>query len=75
MDVEKNEMTQVLKTLSSIETKLDRALDDVEDHEERLRKLECRSGDRWNGLVDKLIVFTVSAVGGYLLAQLLNKGG
>ena len=72
MDVEKDEMTQVLKTLSSIETKLDRALDDVEDHEERLRKLEGRSGDRWNGLVDKILVGVISSVGGYLLAQFLK---
>ena len=64
-------MRNVEHTLARIETKLDVALTDILDHEERLRLLEYKPAKRWDALVGQIIAVIVAAVLGFIIA----KGG
>lgn len=63
-------MDEMTETLTRIETKLDMAIERLDDHEARLRTLEGRSGKRWESLVGELIKLILAALGGFLLAQI-----
>lgn len=63
-------MQEVLQTLARIDTKLDTALAQISDHEERLRALEGRSGKRWEALVAQILSLLVAAGVGLLIGSL-----
>jgi len=65
-----NTMQEVLQTLARIDTKLDTALAQISDHEERLRALEGRSGKRWEALVAQILSLLVAAGVGLLIGSL-----
>ncbi|MEL7601536.1 MAG: hypothetical protein AAGU77_00105 [Bacillota bacterium] len=65
-----NNMQEVLQTLARIDTKLDTALAQISDHEERLRALEGRSGKRWEALVAQILSLLVAAGVGLLIGSL-----
>ena len=65
-----NNMQEVLQTLARIDTKLDTALAQISDHEERLRALEGRSGKRWEALVAQVLSLLVAAGVGLLIGSL-----
>lgn len=65
-----NNMQEVLQTLARIDTKLDTALAQISDHEERLRALEGRSGKRWESLVAQVLSLLVAAGVGLLIGSL-----
>lgn len=61
---------EMFQALARIETNLDVALKRLEDHEERLRALEGRSGKRWEALVAQIISLLVAGGLGVLLGKL-----
>lgn len=61
---------ELIQALARIDTKLDMALERLEDHEERLRALEGRSGKRWEALVAQIISLLVAGGLGVLLGKL-----
>lgn len=63
-------MRNVERTLERIETKLDKALTDICDHERRLRTLEGKSGKRWEALMGQIIGLIAAGAAGWLLGQL-----
>ncbi len=65
-----NNMQEVLQTLARIDTKLDTALEQISDHEGRLRALEGRSGKRWETLVAQVLSLLVAAGMGLLIGSL-----
>lgn len=62
-------MRDVEDTLARIETKLDIALGDVNDHEDRLRSLECKSGKKWDGLIAQVVALIVAAIFGVIAGR------
>lgn len=63
-------MRNVEEILARIDTKLDTALTNIGDHEERLRKLECKPGKRWDTLTTQIIGLAAAGFVGWLLGQL-----
>jgi|GEM_PF-1804211 len=61
---------EMLQTLTRIDTKLDVALAQLEDHETRLRALEGKSGKRWEALVAQIISLLAAGGLGVLLGKL-----
>lgn len=59
----------VEKTLERIETKLDRALLDICDHDNRLRILENKNGMKWEQLVGQIIALGAVGFVGWLLGS------
>ncbi|MCL2695256.1 MAG: hypothetical protein FWE69_02900 [Clostridiales bacterium] len=68
MEVEK-EIGKMLQKLSAIEIKLDTALSQQADHEQRIRLLESRGSRRWETLVTQVITLLAAAFIGWLLAK------
>jgi hypothetical protein len=68
--MDEHKLQEVLQTLARIDTKLDTALAQICDHEERLRALEGRSGRRWEALVGQILSLLVAAGIGLLLGRL-----
>ena len=64
------ENSNTLEMLTRIETKLDIAIGQLEDHERRLRVLEGHGGRRWETLIAELIRLCAAAAAGYFLAGL-----
>ena len=62
-------MRDVENVLARIETKLDNALTNINDHEVRLRTLECKPAKRWDYLVGQIIGFAAAGLIGYFLAK------
>lgn len=65
-------MRSVEDTLARIETKLDASLADVKDHECRLRKIEGKSGNRWEALVGQIVGLIAAGAIGMLLGQFIK---
>ena len=61
-----NDMHEVLERLTRIETKLD-ALD---DHEQRLRELEGKSGKRWDSITLAAITAIFVGIVGFAIGKL-----
>lgn len=61
-------MDVMTEMLTRIETKLDVAIGQLNDHEARLRHLEGKAGRRWEGLLTDVIKLTLAAVLGFLFA-------
>lgn len=68
MDNERK-ITDMLQKLTEINTKLDTALNELSDHETRLRMLEGASGKRWDSIVTALISVIVGAVAGLFIGH------
>jgi hypothetical protein len=68
MDVEK-EIGKMLQKLSAIEAKLDHALSQQADHEQRIRLLESKGGRRWEILVTQILTLLAAVFLGWLLAK------
>lgn len=64
-------MMKVEDTLARIETKLDTALTNINDHECRLRSLESKGGKRWDGLVSQVIGLVIAAIFGLIAGKYL----
>ncbi len=65
-----NQVQEILLKLERIEQKLNTALVDIDDHEERLRSLEGKGGKRWEALVGQVIMLVAAAAVGWLLGQI-----
>ena len=65
-----NQVQEILLKLERIEQKLNTALVDIDDHEERLRSLEGKGGKRWEALVGQVIMLVVATAVGWLLGQI-----
>lgn len=63
-------MDAMTEMLTRIETKLDVAIDQLGDHETRLRHLEGKAGHRWESLLADVLKLTLAAVLGFLFAGL-----
>lgn len=63
-------MRDVEDTLARIETKLDTALTNINDHEARLRLLEGVGGRRWDGAIMATVAAVIGAVIGALITSL-----
>lgn len=63
---EHSDMHEVLERLTRIETKLD-ALD---DHEQRLRELEGKSGKRWDSITLAAITAIFVGIVGFAIGKL-----
>ena len=63
-------MRDVEEVLGRIETKLDVALKNIDDHEARLRAIECKGGKRWETLVGQIIGLVAAGFIGWLLGTL-----
>ena len=59
----------VEKTLERIETKLDRALSDICDHDKRLRILEGKNALKWEQLIGQIIALGAVGFIGWLLGN------
>lgn len=55
--------------IARMETKLDSILENQQDHEERLRLLEGKSGRRWEVLIGQALSVVTAAVCGMLLGR------
>lgn len=62
-------MMKVEDTLARIETKLDTALTNINDHECRLRSLEGTGGKRWDGLMTQIIGLVIAAIFGLIAGK------
>lgn len=63
-------MEETLKiAIARMETKLDSILENQQDHEERLRLLEGKSGRRWEAMVGQAISVAAAAACGMLLGK------
>lgn len=62
-------MRNVENVLSRMEEKLDTALSGINDHEARLRALECKPAKRWDALVGQVIGLAAAGLIGYFLAK------
>lgn len=62
-------MMKVEDTLARIETKLDTALTNINDHECRLRSLESKGGKRWDGLMTQIIGLVIAAIFGLIAGK------
>lgn len=62
-------MRMVEKTLGEINTKLDNALKGIDDHEVRLRAIECKPAKRWDSLVGQFIAAGIGWLAGYFLTK------
>jgi hypothetical protein len=62
-------MMKVEDTLARIETKLDTALTNINDHECRLRSLESKGGKRWDGLITQIIGLVIAAIFGLIAGK------
>ena len=62
-------MMKVEDTLARIETKLDTALTNINDHECRLRSLEGKGGKRWDGLMTQIIGLVIAAIFGLIAGK------
>lgn len=69
MDGMEARMRDVEGILARIETKLDTALTNINDHEKRLRSLEGKNGKRWDGMVTQIITLIIAAVFGLLIGK------
>ena len=65
-----NQVQEILLKLERIEQKLNTALVDIDDHEERLRSLEGKGGKRWEALVAQILSLLVAAGVGLLIGSL-----
>lgn len=63
-------MRNVEEMLGRIETKLDTALKDIDDHEDRIRSIESKGGKRWETLVGQIIGLAAAGFIGWLLGTL-----
>ena len=70
MSMAENQVQEILLKLERIEQKLNTALVDIDDHEERLRSLEGKGGKRWEALVGQVIMLVVATAVGWLLGQI-----
>lgn len=66
-----DEMTEILKQLAAINTKLDNMAKVNEDHEKRLRAIEAQGGKKWENLSTTILTALATAVLGYFLGQVL----
>lgn len=64
---EHNDMHEILERLTRIETKLD-ALD---DHENRIRELEGKSGKKWDSVSLAIITAALVGIVGFAIGKLL----
>lgn len=62
-------MRNVEEMLGRIETKLDTALKDIDDHEARLRNIEGKGGRRWETLVGQIIGLAAAGFIGWFLGR------
>lgn len=62
-------MRNVEEVLGRIETKLDVALKDIDDHEARLRTIEGKGGKRWETLVGQIIGLAAAGFIGWFLGR------
>lgn len=60
----------IMQELARINTKLDIALERIEDHETRLRCVEEKGGKRWDAVVGQIINVAVAAGLGLMLGKL-----
>ena len=60
----------IMQELARINTKLDIALERIEDHETRLRCVEGKGGKRWDAVVVQIINVAVAAGLGLMLGKL-----
>lgn len=63
-------MRNVEEVLGRIETKLDVALKNIDDHEARLRTIESKGGKRWETLVGQIIGLAAAGFIGWFLGQI-----
>ena len=66
-----DELTEILKQLASINTKLDNIATQNKDHEERLRVLEGQNGKKWENVSTTILTALATAVLGYFLGHVL----
>ena len=69
MDNMEVRMREVEGILARIETKIDIALTNINDHECRLRSLEGKGGKRWDSIVTQVIMLIISAVFGIIVGK------
>jgi septal ring factor EnvC (AmiA/AmiB activator) len=68
-------MQNVEKLLVRIDEKLDKALSDIKDHENRLRSLEGKDGKKWNSITTEVIKWLViGGLGTYLITKIQIGG-
>ena len=65
-------MMKVEDVLARIETKLDTALTNINDHECRLRSLEGTGGKKWDGLIAQLVTLIIAAVFGVIAGKYMG---
>ncbi len=63
-------MRNVENTLARMESKLDASLKNIDDHEARIRSLECKGGKRWEALVGQIIGLASAGFVGWLLGRI-----
>ena len=67
-----DEVTEILKQLSAISTKLDSVVASTKDHEERLRQIEQQNGKRWESLMSTIFTAVATAILGYMLGHFIG---
>ena len=67
-----DDVTEILKQLTRINTKLDSIVETNKDHEERLRSLESQNGKKWESLSTTILTGLAAAVLGYFIGQIIG---
>lgn len=64
-----SDVQRILVELSEIKTIVQRTGADIQDHENRLRCLETKSGKKWDSLTAQIITLIVAAIFGLLAGK------
>lgn len=64
------ERTVIEVSLARIEQKIDHLISQGQDHEDRIRKLENRSGEKWDKVSMAVVLGIIAAVVGYAIGKI-----
>lgn len=62
-------MNEILTRLARIETKIDGYKPQLDDHENRIRELEGKSGKRWDAVVISIITSVLVGIVGFAIGK------
>lgn len=63
-------LDDLVSTVKVLAVREEQVENDVKEIKNDVKSLTCKPGQRWDGLVDKIIVTVVAAIAGFVLARI-----